>query len=377
MRIAEYKGKKAMATYLVIVLIAFVALSLSNVTILNRGEMGQIVKSEALIKADLAARALYQKFSWRLKCLTYDNRPCKDSAYSELFEFEGVKCELLCYDSEDEAESLDIWVLAKSEAASRAVFYRVKYQQSLVNSYNKITPSYSSYYNIDEFPSNKTSPKTPQKILDVLKNMRENLKNKSSIVKSLENTNNINQILQKLNGPNDPTILNQIPKTTDGQQRMVNVAPPNQQNSDLLTLNALKKTDNSILLANATNIAGNSNIIDAPPPEDNPPAASVGANQPAQNGANLGQGGQGAQGGGNNTPNKPAPYAQRVAAWAKAGLANLSFGFKRFFGTANDEDRDKANSATKDYLAVSKPNSISASIAKKYNEVINKNYSKK
>jgi hypothetical protein len=376
MRIAEFKGKKAMATYLVIVLIAFVALSLSNVTILNRGEMGQIVKSEALIKADLAARALYQKFSWRLKCLTYDNRPCKDSAYSELFEFEGVKCELLCYDSEDESESLDIWVLAKSEAASRAVFYRVKYQQSLVNSYNKITPSYSAYYNIDEFPSNKTSPKTPQKILDILKNMRENLKNKSSIVKSLENTNNINQILQKLNGPNDPTILNQIPKTTDGQQRMVNVAPPNQQNSDLLTLNALKKTDNSMLLANATSIAGNSNIIDAPPPEDNPPAASVGANQPAQNGANLGQGG--GQGGGSGAPpNKPAPYSQRVAAWAKAGLANLAFGFKRFFGTANDEDRDKANSATKDYLAVSKPNSISASIAKKYNEVINNNYSKK
>lgn len=363
---------KGMATYMVIVLIAFVALSLSNVTILNRGEMGQIVKSEALIKADLAARALYQKFSWRLKCLAFEDRPCKNSAYSEQFDFEGVKCELLCYDSEDEAESLDIWILAKSDDASRAIFYRVKYQQSLVNSYNKITPSYSAFYNIDEFPSNKTSPKTPQKILDALKNMRENLKNKSAIVKSLENTNNINQILQALNAPADPAILNQIPKTTDGQQRLVNVAPPNRQNADLLTLNALKKTDNSMLLANATSIAGNAEIVDAPPPE--PPAGgAAGPNQPA-----LGQGGGGAvgQGGGGGAPNKPAPYGQRVAAWARAGIANLAFGVKRFFGTATDEDRDRANSATSNYLAVSKPNSFSAMAAKKYNEIINNNYSK-
>lgn len=368
---------------MVIVLVAFVALSLSNVTILNRGEMTQIVKSEALIKADLAARALYQKFSWRLKSLSYENRPCKDSAYSEQFNFEGAVCELLCYDSEDEAESLDIWILSKCDSASRAIFYRVKYQQSLVNSFNKIVPAYSSFYAIDDFPSNKVSPKTPQKILNTLKNMRDNLNNKSHIVKSLENTNNIKQILQKLNAPSDPSILNQMPKIgSDGQNQLVNIVPPNSQNSDLLTLNALKKTDTSMQLANAQQIAGNQQPAGGPVPEAPPAPPQMqggGINQPAQpagDGGAPGQGG-GANLGGGGKPQGKAPYSQRVAAWAKAGLANLKFGFKRFFGVANEDDKNAANQATSDYLAVAKPNSFSAMAAKKYNELINKNYDKK
>ena len=368
---------RGIATYLVIVLVAFVALSLSNVTILNRGEMTQIVKSEALIKADLAARALYQKFSWQLKCLTYENRPCKDNAYGEKFSFEGVECELLCYDSEDEAESLDIWILSKYSDTSRAIFYRVKYQQSLINSYNKITPSYSAFYNLSDMPVNKISPKTPQKILNTLKDMRENLKNKSQIVKSLENTNNINQILQKLNAPSDPAILSQIPKPGDGEAQLANLTPPDKQNSDLLTLNALKKTDTSMQMANAQQIAGNPGLAGAIPV---PPApqAEINNNQPQTNGA------QNALNGGNqqNTPanvqsqKSNAPYRQRVSAWAKAGLANLGFGLKRFFGTATEDDQNKANKATNDYLAVAKPNSFSATAAKKYNELINSNFEK-
>jgi hypothetical protein len=369
--------RRGIATYLVIVLVAFVALSLSNVTILNRGEMTQIVKSEALIKADLAARALYQKFSWQLKCLTYENRPCKDNAHSEKFSFEGVECELLCYDSEDEAESLDIWILSKYGDTGRAIFYRVKYQQSLINSYNKITPSYSAFYNLSDMPVNKISPKTPQKILNILKDMRENLKNKSQIVKSLENTNNINQILQKLNAPSDPNILSQMPKSGAGGTQLANLSPPDKQNSDLLTLNALKKTDTSMQMANAQQIAGNPGPIGAVPEINGPPA--INQNNPQANGIQNNQNGNQP----NNTaannnpgPKTTAPYSQRVSAWAKAGLANLGFGIKRFFGTANEADQKKANEATNDYLAVAKPNSFSAAAAKKYNEVINNNYEK-
>lgn len=367
--------RKGIATYLVIVLVAFVALSLSNVTILNRGEMTQIVKSEALIKADLAARALYQKFSWQLKCLTYENRPCKDNAYGEKFSFEGVECELLCYDSEDEAESLDIWILSKYEDTGRAIFYRVKYQQSLINSYNKITPSYSAFYNLSDMPVNKTSPKTPQKILNILKDMRENLKNKSQIVKSLENTNNINQILQKLNAPSDPAILSQMPKSGAGGTQLTNLMPPDKQNSDLLTLNALKKTDTSMQMANAQQIAGNPDLAGVMPEPPAPPAA-INNNQPQPNGIQPNNGPPPANGSGNQGAKPNVPYGKRVAAWAKAGLANLGFGIKRFFGTATEDDQKKANEATGEYLAVAKPNSFSAMAAKKYNEVINNNFEK-
>ncbi len=365
---------RGIATYLVIVLVAFVALSLSNVTILNRGEMTQIVKSEALIKADLAARALYQKFSWQLKCLTYENRPCKDNAYGEKFSFEGVECELLCYDSEDEAESLDIWILSKYEDTGRAIFYRVKYQQSLINSYNKITPSYSAFYNLSDMPVNKISPKTPQKILNILKDMRENLKNKAQIVKSLENTNNINQILQKLNAPSDPTILSQMPKSGADGVQLANLTPPDRQNSDLLTLNALKKTDTSMQMANAQQIAGNPGLAGAMP-EPPVPQAEINNNQPQPNGVQNNPDGIQPN---NDTrgPQTNVPYGKRVTAWAKAGLANLGFGLKRFFGTATEDDQKKANEATKDYLAVAKPNSFSATVAKKYNETINNNFEK-
>ncbi len=375
--------KKGMAAYLVIVLVAFAALSLSNVTILNRGEMTQVIKSEGLIKTDLAARAFYQKFSWQLKCLTYENRPCKDKAYGEKFNFNGVDCELLCYDSEDEKESLDIWILAKSETASRAIFYRVKYQPGLVNNYNKIIPLYSSFYAIDDFPSNRQSPQTPQKILNILKQMNENLKNKSVIVKSIENTNDIKQILQKLNvNAADPAILTRIVDANAEKPQLIALAPPDAQAKKLLTLSALKKTDISMQLASAQQITGGgigaggsedagparlmqgANTLPVNPSADSP-AINIGAQPPANPAA----------------PDQPpggqkTSYTNRVAAWAKAGFANLNFGLKRFFGTATEKDKEKANAATEGYLAVAKPNSLSAAIAKKYNETINNNYEK-
>ena len=369
--------RRGMAAYLVITLVAFVALSLSNVTILNRGEMTQIVKSEALIKADLAARALYQKFSWQLKCLAYENRPCKDSAYGEKFSFEGVECELLCYDSEDEAESLDIWILSKYGDIGRTIFYRVKYQQSLINSYNKITPSYSAFYNLSDMPVNKISPKRPQKILNILKDMRENLKNKSQIVKSLENTNNINGILQKLNAPYGPDILSQIPKSGAEGTKLVNLPPPDKQNSALLTLNALKKTDTSMQMANAQQLAGNP-VPDGAAPEINGPPAINQNNQQAGGVQNDPNGGQPDNTAANDNagPKRDAPFNQRVSAWAKAGLANLGFSIKRILGAASDEDQKRANNATQAYLDIANPNSFSAAAAKKYNEIINRNYEK-
>jgi|GEM_PF-6717949 len=392
------KNNKGIATYIVIVLVAFIALSLSNVSILNRGEMNQVVKSEALIKIDLASRSVYNKFSWRLKCLTYDNRPCKDSAYSEQSEFENIKCELLCYDSEDESESLDIWILAKSDNANKTTFYRVKYQQSLINTYNKIVPVFSSSYSIDDFPTSKTSPKTPQKILAMLKSQQENMKNRSAIVKSIENTNNIIQILSKLNINSTGDILTKVPSVSmDSPGKYLNISPPSSQTSDLLSVNSLKKTDMAMQLAAANAVFTDDQSVDLGGtgiPGVSTPAAGGGAPQPSSISSGGGGGNgipgvstpsAGGGGGGGVAPpstlggiGNPGPqpqprkasYVERLAAWLKTNSANAKLAIKTLLGTADEEDAQRAREANEKFLAIAKPGSLSSKIAKFFNKRI-------
>jgi len=412
-------NKKGMAVYIVIILVSFIALSLSNISILNTGEINQLAKSEALLKADLIARSTFQKFAWKLKSAGFEQRPCKDKALNESTVADGFNCELLCYDSEDEPQALDLWIMVKSSNATRAIFYRLKYMESLVNKYNSVLTIFASFYSVDDFPTSKNSPKTPQKILDVLKKQRDNMKNKAAVVKSLENANDINEILQKINAPGGPGILNHAAQGGGVSAQTSSSGPNTNQLNDLLSINSLKKTDTAMQLADATNIAQNGNNNDAlhgsgnngggepgQPQNPNPPApngqqpqnpAQPGGpgqqpqnpNPPApnaqqpQNTVQPGGPGQqqppGQQHAPNTTPppaQPKAPYNQRLAAATNAFFSNLGFGIKRFFGTADAKDQQKANDATNNYLNIATPGSLTSSLIKGYNSAINTNYNK-
>ncbi len=408
-------NRKGMAVYIVIILVSFIALSLSNISILNTGEINQLAKSEALLKADLITRSTFQKFAWKLKSAGFEQRPCKDKALNESSVVDGFNCELLCYDSEDEDQALDLWIMVKSPNATRAIFYRLKYMESLVNKYNSVLTIFASFYSVDDFPTSKNSPKTPQKILDILKKQRDNMKNKSAVVKSLENANDINEILQKINAPAGPGILNHVSQSNGGQNSQTSSSGPNSnQLNDLLSINSLKKTDNAMQLAAATNIAQNGDINDASQGMGNNggggPAQPQTPNQPAPNNQqpqnpnptapNAQQPQNPAQPGGpgqqppspaqpkpagttapntavtNPPPQPKAPYNQRLAAATNAFFSNLGFGIKRFFGTASAKDQQKANDATNNYLSIATPGSLTSTLLKGYNSAINTNYNK-
>ncbi|HNY11310.1 MAG TPA: hypothetical protein PKK26_06925 [Candidatus Wallbacteria bacterium] len=414
-------NKKGMAVYIVIVLVAFIALSLSNISILNIGEINQLAKSEALLKAELITRSAFHKFAWNLKSVGFDQRPCKDKAFNEASLIDGFTCELLCYDAEDEPEALDLWIMVKSSNATRAVFYRLKYVETLINKYNSVITTFASFYSVDDFPTSKISPKTPQKILDVLKKQRANMKNKLAIVKSLETTNDINEILQKINAPGGPEILNRVPQTNGGQDAHLAASGlgANQLN-DLLSINSLKKTDNAMQLAMVTNIAQKNNAhtgaqtadgqLGGTPPKDSaaqPDSIATPKDNSQQSGGDKPKDSTATQQPDVTSPkDNPAAkpqadtakpqdtstpaatttaalppksrgsYIQRFTAAANAFLSNLGFGIKRFTGTATADDQKKANDALKNYVDISTPGSITSSILTGYNSKINNNYQK-
>jgi len=328
---------RGMITYFVLVLIAFLALFLSNISILSQGEINQLAKSEAVLKADIAARSTFNAFAWKLKGAGFEARPCLTSPVDEISTSNDVVCELLCYDSEGEERSVDIWILAKSAAATRALFYRVKFIESLIGRFNRTVTIYSDAFPVEDFPTNRVSPKTPQKILALLAARAENLKKCQAISKSLEDSRDAGDALKRLGMNTDGKVLGTIPplttiRTEDGKSQslptMLAVRPAESDGRELLTLSSLKKSDVAMQLEKATQVAGNVLTTD--------PSASVSSTK-------------------DNPPaNTRTTGYQRWVAYNAAAKAINKFGSKNLFGNASEEDKQKAAAALAKYLAVSK-----------------------
>lgn len=331
---------RGMVTYFVLVLIAFLALFLSNISILSQGEINQLARSEAVLRADIAARSAFNAFSWRLKSAGFESRPCRNAAVDEITSSDGITCELLCYDSQDEERSVDIWVLAKGAQTTRALFYRVKFVESVIGRFNRTVTIFSDSFPLEDFPTNRVSPRTPQKIISFLQNRSDNLKKNRAAVKSLEDSRNASDALARLGMGSDGNVLNVVPplspvKTGDDRPApplpTLAVKPSESDGRELLTIGALKKTDIAMQLEKATQAAGNQ-----------------------QSGGNAGV----AVNSGGDKP-QPAGFFARWTAYNKAFGAILDFGAKTLAGRASDADKARASEALQKYLGVSK-NGIAA-----------------
>ncbi|MBF0410151.1 MAG: hypothetical protein HQM10_22595 [Candidatus Riflebacteria bacterium] len=207
--------KKGLAIPLVLLAVIIAAGFIIVISSLNQGLRTQVAHSNKNQASFLLAYSVFSRVLAKIHADTWVNRPFAAAAYREnAVSFQGGKYDLYVVNTPGKNFQADIYILTTLAESSQLFFWRIRYNDDLLDISNKILVDFYKETPANAFPTNGSSYLADE--IDQLMTKRAaNQKNADDFASKVSKVNNPASVLNIIGGKPPETFTANYPKDVD------------------------------------------------------------------------------------------------------------------------------------------------------------------
>lgn len=195
-------SRQGMVLWIVIIVVAFSAMIVYNLTMLSQGEIRLLGRTEWLVRCEIASRSVYQDITQELRIKPWEKRSFKSGAKTKNGSYpDGVRWQALIEDAPDKDNCADIWIRTDLFEAKRVVFYRVEVNYSLFQKMNEIEPTFVAFLDAERYGNSGTRTAIRDHVDEVLKLRAGKVEERRRLAKHIQNQMNFGSMMSELGLP--------------------------------------------------------------------------------------------------------------------------------------------------------------------------------